>query len=294
MKRFLLIGELILACGLLVFSVSWIWLASVPKEKVLPAQEVLASPAPVLPTAIPTLIQAAPTQAKKPVQGASLGFGPCRNLPILMYHHVMEANAAAAIGASNLNVTPEVFRQQMDFLLGKGYQIISLGEMLEGLRGGTLPTRGVVLSFDDAYADFYEAVYPLLKEKNLKATVFVITQFVNGERYVSWSELKEMAGSGLVSVEDHTLNHPYLSRLSAEEVRNQIISARNIIEENVGKKVDFFAYPYGNSSAMAQEVLKEGGFLGAVLTTSGQQCLGRPYELSRIRIGGASLSRYGL
>jgi len=222
-------------------------------------------------------------------------YGPCRRVPILMYHHVMEAKQAEAIGATNLNVPPEKFREQMDYLLQKGYQVISLEEMYEGLKNKEIPVKPIVLTFDDGYRDFYDYVYPILREKNLKATVFIISQFVGGERYLTWSQIQEMSKSGLVSVGNHTLNHPYLTSLRIEEIRNQIISANNIISEKVGQRIRFFAYPYGAVNSLIEEVLKEGDFWGAVVTTSGSpQCLGLPFRFSRIRIGAASLSRYGL
>jgi peptidoglycan/xylan/chitin deacetylase (PgdA/CDA1 family) len=221
--------------------------------------------------------------------------GPCAWVPVLMYHHVLPSEEAKAILASNLNVPPEVFRSQLEYLVEKGYQVISLAQMVSMIKNHSLPPKPVVITFDDAYQNFYTHVFPLLKEKNLKATVFVITQFVGGQRYVNWGQLKEMANSSLVEIGNHTLNHPYLSKLNREETRNQILAASNILEENLGKKPEFMAYPYGNTSQTVKEVLKETGFKGALLTTyNSPQCLGQPYAFSRIRIGATSLSRYGL
>lgn len=249
----------------------------------------------ISPTAAPTAIPTdTPTPTIKPIDWQGL-YGPCKYVPILMYHHITDNETAKAIEATYLNVPPEIFREQLDYLAGRGYTIIGLDEMVKMIKDNSLPPKPVVLTFDDAYRNFYDTAYPILKEKNAKATVFVISQFVGGERYVTWSQLAEMANSGLILVGDHTLNHPYLSKISADEVRNQIVSAKNIIESNIGRSVEYFAYPYGNSSLTAKEVLKNSGFKGAVLTTNtNPQCLGGPYDFSRIRVGATSLSRYGL
>lgn len=112
---------------------------------------------------------------------------------------------------------------------------------------------------------------------------------------MNWNQIKEMADSGLVLIGDHTLSHLSLPSLTPEEIKNQIVSAKNIIEQNIGRKVDYFAYPYGSNNQTAKQILKEAGFAGAVVTTnSAPQCIGLPYELSRIRIGPVSLERYGL
>ncbi len=222
-------------------------------------------------------------------------YGPCRYVPILMYHHVLPADQAKNIGASNLNVPPDIFRQQIDYLIGKGYQIIGLDELLPMIAEGILPVKPVVLTFDDGYRDFYDNVFPVLKEKNVKATSFVITQFAGGDRYLLWSQINELAGSGLVLIGDHTLNHPWLSKLDKSQETNQIVSAKNILAQNTGKIINLFAYPYGSGNDNAKSVLKENGFLGAVTTIPGTtQCVGLPYDLQRIRVGGSSLSKYGL
>lgn len=258
-------------------------------------KKVIVTPTPAPPTATPTLtLQQIAEIKRKQFEEMNKKFGPCRWVPILMYHHVMPDDQAKAILATKLNVPPDIFRQQMDYLVGKGYQIIGLDEMMAGLKNNSLSNKPVVLTFDDAYRDFYDFVFPILKEKNLKATVFVITQHVGGERYVTWDQLGQLSNHNLILVGNHTLNHPNLSKLSGEELKNQIISANNILDQRLGRQVKYFAYPYGNVG-QARSVLSEAGFSGAALTTnSNPQCIGLPYDLSRIRIGAVSLSAYGL
>jgi len=183
----------------------------------------------------------------------------------------------------------------MDYLSKKGYTTVTLPEVVEGLKGiGVLPPKPVVLTFDDGYQDFYENVYPVLKTYNFKATVFVITQLVGGADYLSWGELREMTDSGLVSLGDHTLSHLSLVSLSKEKIQDEIMSAKKIIQEKTGIATNVFAYPYGGFKSEAEEVLKEGGFVAAVTSSSGLSCAQLPYKLPRKRIGNASLSSYGL
>ncbi|MDP3998623.1 MAG: polysaccharide deacetylase family protein [bacterium] len=257
----------------------------------------------ILPAFVSIVVSPSPTPTPTPQQltesqklsNSQSSYGLCRYTPILIYHHVMNSQKASEILATNLNISPDVFRQQIDYLIGNGYQIIGLDEMMNGLQTSSLPSRPAVLTFDDGYSDFYDNAFPVLKEKNIKATVFVISQLVGGERYLSWEQIREMADSGLILIGDHTLNHLSLSQLSREEQHNQIVSAKNIIEEQIKKPVSFFAYPYGDFNPQAEEILKEAGFSGAVTVGhSDPQCTGLPYELSRIRIGPVSLKNFGL
>lgn len=215
-------------------------------------------------------------------------YGPCRNIPILMYHHVADEPGW-------LYVKKETFSQQMGYLATKGYAPVTLPEIVENLQTGKpLPQKPVALTFDDGYRDFYENTYPILRVFNFKATAFVITQHVEGANYVSWDQLREMVGSGLITVGNHTLSHPSLSILTEERLKDEIISAKNIIEGNLGISVNIFAYPYGGANGEAEKILKENGFVAAVTSHSGLSCAKLPYELPRIRIGNASLSDYGL
>jgi len=265
-----------------------------PKKSSLPPPT--QSSEPPLPSPTPTLTpQQLAEIRRKEFESWNQKYGPCKFVPILMYHHIMDPAIAKDISATYLNVPPNVFREQMDYLINKGYHIIRLDEMVEGIRSSSLPGKPVVLTFDDGYSDFYDNVYPVLKEKGLKATVFVISQFVGGERYLNWGQVKEMSDSGLVLVGDHSLNHISLQNLSKEEERNQIVSARQVIEDHIKSQVEYFAYPYGGINPVAEGILKEAGFKGAVVTTNSHpQCWGLPYQFSRIRIGAGSLSRYGL
>ncbi len=215
-------------------------------------------------------------------------YGPCLNIPILMYHHVADESGW-------LYVRKDYFLSQMDYLAQKGYTTVTLPEVVESLQTGKpLPQKPIVLTFDDGYLDFYENAYSVLKSHNFKATVFIITQHLGGTGYLSWENLREMVSSGLISVGDHTLSHLSLLPLTEEKLKDEIISAKNIIEENLGISVNLFAYPYGGVNGQAEKILKENGFLAAVISSRGLSCAKLPYKLPRIRIGNAPLSAYGL
>ncbi|MDO8551823.1 MAG: polysaccharide deacetylase family protein [bacterium] len=217
-------------------------------------------------------------------------YGPCRYLPVLTYHHIGD-------GTDSLFVKTDTFASQMEYLARKGYTTITLVDLVNNLQNGTpLPAKPIILTFDDGYRDFYENAYPILKAHNFKATLFVITQFVGGSaylQYVTWDQLAQMSSSGLVTIGDHTLSHLPLPSLLPDRVKDEIISAKNILESRLGKHVDVFAYPYGSDSDESEKVLREGGFAVAVTTKRGLACAKLPYEIPRIRMGNAPIASYG-
>jgi len=221
-------------------------------------------------------------------------YGPCRNVPVLMYHHVNSLSGKEATSQS-LTVRTETFQEQMDFLAKRGYQTITPKELYEGLNNNALPAKPMVITFDDGYADIISQAFPILRNHNFKFTIFLPTGLMNsGPSYLTWSQLNEMKGSGLLTAGAHTWSHKALTKLSPEELKKEISLSKKQIEEFYGGQVEAFAYPYGSDNKAVEEELKNQGFLMAFLTTRGIQCAKLPFDFHRIRIGSASLTAYGI
>lgn len=214
-------------------------------------------------------------------------YGPCRTIPILMYHHVDNQS-------SWLYVKPEVFAGQMDYLVQKGYTSVTLPEITNSLiTGSLLPPKPIAITFDDGYRDFHANAFSILRARNLKATIFLITQLMEGVDYLTWEQAREIAGSGMITIGDHTLDHRSMVKMTEAELRNEIINSRQIIESN-GLTTNVFAYPFGGVNNNAFKILAEAGFVAAVTASRGFTCAKLPFGLSRIRIGNSVLSGYGL
>jgi peptidoglycan/xylan/chitin deacetylase (PgdA/CDA1 family) len=105
----------------------------------------------------------------------------------------------------------------------------------------------------------------------------------------SWSELREMADSGLVHIGSHTVTHPILSSVTDEESWRELTDSRTQIEEHVGRTVNMFCFPNGTPEdyrlAQVRQV-KDAGYAGAVVTRFGLAANGSdPYQLPRMGIG---------
>src|SRR5207253_7977146 len=130
---------------------------------------------------------------------------------ILMYHYVrVNPRASDRLGA-DLSVTPAHFAAQMKWLAANGFHTVTLDDLTAAIvEGEPLPSRPVILTFDDGYEDFYTAAYPILEEYRFKATSFVITGKVGWGGYLTWDQMRKMQASGLVQFESHTVNHVQL------------------------------------------------------------------------------------
>jgi peptidoglycan/xylan/chitin deacetylase (PgdA/CDA1 family) len=102
---------------------------------------------------------------------------------------------------------------------------------------------------------------------------------------IRWSELQELASSPLVTIGAHTLTHPILSCLSAEEVREEIVGSREVLEAKLGRAVHHFSYPYGTPRQVTARELaieRECGFDTAVTARPGNVFVGHAEHLEAL------------
>lgn len=182
---------------------------------------------------------------------------------VLMYHSISDRQDFFSV------VSPEAFNKQMAYLAAKKREVISFVELVRRLRAHESLGGSIVLTFDDGYRDNYTTVFPLLKQYNFPATIFVTTGLIGDPGYCSPEELREMHDSGLVAVEPHTLSHPKLAALSRADADHEIRESRRVLQDMLGVTPTLFAYPYGNFSEETVGLVREMGFVGAVAVREG-------------------------
>ncbi|MHB1133324.1 MAG: polysaccharide deacetylase family protein [Chloroflexota bacterium] len=212
-------------------------------------------------------------------------------VPLLMYHYIrVNPDPADRIGAG-LSVSPTDFEAQMAFLAGRGYQSILLRDL-----DGPAAKRGervVAITFDDGYADAYDAALPVLAKYGFKATFYIITELVGRPRYLTWEQISALAAAGH-GIGSHTLSHPDLRQLGAKELRRQLAGSKAELERRLGQPVFDFCYPAGFYNAAALAAVREAGYDTAVTTRHAWHAPEESrLELSRLRIqGGMALSQF--
>lgn len=256
------------------------------EKETIPSESVKTSVAAPSPSPIST-----PTPTPVPLPDPKV-FGPCKNVPVLLYHHIQPKEETQDKNQVALTTYTDFFQDQVSYLQQKGYTTITPSELLNGLISG-FSGKPVLLTFDDAYEDFYKYAYPLLVKSSMKATVFVPTGLVNNTDYLSWQQIEEMKLSGLITFANHTWSHKNLGAAGAEYER-EITTAQTQLADHgiVGAS---FAYPYGVATSYVKEILTKQGITTAFTTVPGSyQCAKLPLEFRRSRIGNLPLSSYGL
>ena len=190
-------------------------------------------------------------------------------VPILLYHHITEEsfdeNQAISL------ISPSDFRLHMTAIKAN-FTPISLRQYYEYVKCDdaslTIPKNPIIVTFDDGYLSNYEIAYPILKELEIPATIFVVTDTVGaiaGEGKVnnshfSWEQAREMEKSGLIDIQSHTVNHIKVAASPFAEQVRQIRKSKYDIEKNLGHTCDMIAYPYGDYDESVKQVARYAGY----------------------------------
>ena len=278
---------------------------------------------------------------------------PC--FQILTYHRVNDDNDWVFTGMPS-----RVFRAQMEYLR-ENWNVLSLSDAVRHLKHQDLPERGIVVTFDDGYADNYTNAFPILCEMEISATFFLVTQavatgmviwhdhvfhafrhtqkdFLNefgfpkqsytlqgqeqktaallsvlafirtldpesrdawiarlhdqldvmplpqtSDLMMNWEQVRVMKARGN-EFGSHTTTHPILSRMSVNDMEQEIMQSQKVLTHELGLSSFSFAYPNGTPDDFNDktiDLLQDHGFDCAVTTIPGNN--DRTSDLFRLR-----------
>jgi len=184
------------------------------------------------------------------------------SVPVLMYHHILSTDSFIASSVKN-------FEDQMRYLYENGWKTLTSDEFYQFKQGKLkVSKKSVLITFDDGWRDNFVYAYPILKKYNLKATLFIITQWIEKSsqsqecEYIekkhseckklvsinprsvvcSWDELKQMRDVFDIHSHTHTHRDEYFSDISWKE---EFKESKKQIKENLGLEEHFLCWPRG-------------------------------------------------
>ncbi len=207
-------------------------------------------------------------------------------VPVLMYHSIDFTDDRA----NKLVVLPESFTRQMEFLQKNNYNVISAEELVNLIEENAgFPAKTVAITFDDGYANNYKYAYPVLRLYGLPATIFVITDKIGEEGYLSRDQIEEMVESGIITIGSHTMSHAWLPGLDEGQLIRELVDSKKALEAGTGGKVEFISYPLGGYNDNVKESVKRAGYKGAFATNPGKsERSDDRYLIKRVRISNTS------
>ncbi|GAA4397316.1 hypothetical protein GCM10023187_06600 [Nibrella viscosa] len=189
-----------------------------------------------------------------------------QQVPILCYHQVRDWREKDSKTARDYIVPLDLFRQQMKMLADSGYHTISPDQLYAYLTtGAALPSKPVMLTFDDGDLDQYTDAVPIMNKHGFKGTFFIMTVAI-GRRgkqpYMDKSQIKALSDAGH-TIGCHTWDHHNVKKYEGKDWVTQIEEPTKKLEEITGKPVRYFAYPFGLWNYPATQELKKRNYLAA-------------------------------
>jgi peptidoglycan/xylan/chitin deacetylase (PgdA/CDA1 family) len=174
------------------------------------------------------------------------------------------------VEGGRLAVPPPVFARQLDILGERRQQfpVLAIDEASAALAAGRLRARGVLLTFDDAWADNHANALGPLSRHRLPATLYTPSRLLGTPGYMTRTQLLEMDAAG-VTVGAHSRTHPDLRACGPGELEAEVRGSKEDLEDLLGKPVTSFAYPTGLLDDRVVAAVGAAGFTSAMTTRPG-------------------------
>ncbi|WP_324670788.1 polysaccharide deacetylase family protein [Hymenobacter sp. GOD-10R] len=207
-------------------------------------------------------------------------------VPILCYHQIRDWRPRDSRRAKDYIVPVETFRQQIKMLADSGYHSVLPDQLYAYLAtGAPLPSKPVMLTFDDTDLDQFTVAKPELDKYGFKAVYFVMTVSLGRPHYMSRAQVKELADAGNV-IGSHTWDHHNVKKYKGEDWATQIDKPTKQLEEITGKPIKYFAYPFGLWNPEAIPELKKRGFVSAFVLSEKRDQQDPLYTVRRLIASG--------
>lgn len=175
-------------------------------------------------------------------------------IPVLIYHEISTDDRP---GGETV-IALERFEAQMRWLAEHGYRTLSMAELVAIVAGESpMPSRAVVLTFDDGWKNVLNAV-PVLERYRMQASFWIIAGKGIGGDYLDWSDIEALGRHPRFEVESHTMTHPWdradnlvtwlegtVPGKGAETARAELVDSKRELEQHLQRPVRYLAWPCG-------------------------------------------------
>jgi peptidoglycan/xylan/chitin deacetylase (PgdA/CDA1 family) len=195
----------------------------------------------------------APVEPKNRFDGLKLTNAD-NGIPVLCYHDINSNKG------SDLSLDTDAFKAEMKYLKDNGYFTLTMDEFYSYIKDGKeIPEKSVVLTFDNGYSSNYSNVFPVLKELNFKATIFVLNDSINTANYLSADQIKELSNYGL-DIAVHIGDDSNISKLSLDKQLSTLKQSKQSLEGLINKGTNYISFGYSSPSPNTKKAAEQAGF----------------------------------
>lgn len=197
----------------------------------------------------------------------------------LMYHNLAEM-------PSKYDVSFGQYERQIKWLVDQGYVVDDCDGLLQKLESMQFPEKYIVITFDDGHRSVL-AAEGINQKYNAKATYFITTSNHQDANYLSILEIQKLAQHAHIG--SHTVNHPYLTKLSDKALEYELSQSKSWLRKVTGQSIDAISVPYGDVDQRVKRYSKETGYTllaNSVTWWNTPESVRRHGVLNRVAING--------
>jgi len=210
-------------------------------------------------------------------------------VPILCYHQIRDWRPKDSQSSKDYIIPTGAFREQMQMLADSGYHTVLPDQLYAYLTtGAKLPSKPVMLTFDDGDLDQYETAVPILEKHGFKGAFFIMTVAI-GRRgkqpYMDKTQIKDLSDRGH-AIGAHTWDHHNVKKYQGDDWRIQVEEPKAKLEAIIGKPIKYFAYPFGLWNKQALPEIQKRGYVAAFTLADKRDDTMPLFTIRRIIAGG--------
>ena len=168
----------------------------------------------------------------------------------LMYHRFDENKYPST------NIQMDVFKQQMKIIKNLKYNFYDPKDLEKNFHTPKIEKK-ILITIDDAFSSFYEVAWPYLKKEKIPFILFVSTEAVGKNGYMTWNQIKEIEKENTAYIGNHSHTHKYLVDLKNEDFIYDIDTSSSVFKEKLGYNPIFFSYPFGEFSLPIKDYISK-------------------------------------
>ena len=157
------------------------------------------------------------------------------------------------------NIKLDDFKSHINLIENSEFEFISHEQFEDSIKKNNL-SKKILLTIDDGFYSFYKNAWPILKEKKIPFIIFINTETVGSNGYMSWSQIKEISQFNFVHIGNHSHSHAYLVDKNDEEIKKDLQTSIKIFKEKLNHETNFFAYPFGEYKNSYKKIVQNLGF----------------------------------
>ncbi len=170
-----------------------------------------------------------------------------------MYHRFEENKYPST------NIRIKDFKTHINLIKNSGLKFISFKELENSINENN-SSQKILLTIDDGFTSFYQKAWPILKKNKIPFIIFINTETIGSNGYMNWSQINEIANYDFVYIGNHSHSHDYLVDMEDKKIKQDLETAKKILDKKLSYKTKVFAYPFGEYKNSYKKIVNDLGF----------------------------------